>query len=135
MKQYDYSSNKIIENLNSISVEMSVLNWFESANKNPSTVDGISNLFYMSSLIGHEGSHWGNNIKGTGNTRLLNHFLNNERQPEHGDALEFKLLNGIYRNAKPNPGLNIGSYNWISSYLIDYVKKNFKTLSNIFNSN
>ena len=132
---YDYSRTFDKADLNSISIEKQVLAWFEKADKNPDTVAGLSNLFYMASLIGHESAHWGANIKNEGSLRLLNAFCNPiDYNSEHGKAFEYRMYNlGIYPKAKPGWGLDSGNYGKnISTYLIDYVTKKQQMLSNIF---
>ncbi|WP_449397458.1 hypothetical protein [Chryseobacterium wanjuense] len=52
------------EDLNSISIDIvKVLNWYEKANKDPNTITGVANIFYMTALVGHEAAHWGNQMK------------------------------------------------------------------------
>ncbi|PIF45765.1 hypothetical protein CLU96_2777 [Chryseobacterium sp. 52] len=69
---------------------------FENTDKDFSTTNGVINLFYMTSLMGHEGSHWGNNIKGPGNVDILNKYKNNVGVPEHGRTFEFRMLQSMY---------------------------------------
>lgn len=56
--QYDYTEVPIRENLNRISISTDVLNWFEKADRDPNTLQGVINIFAMTGLIGHEGAHW-----------------------------------------------------------------------------
>jgi hypothetical protein len=49
---YDYSRTFDKADLNSISIDKTVLTWFEKADKDPNTVAGLANLFYMVSLVG-----------------------------------------------------------------------------------
>ncbi|ANF49251.1 hypothetical protein A0O34_01165 [Chryseobacterium glaciei] len=130
--QYDYSVSKFKGDLNNISIDKGVLDWFEKANKDAKTIDGVVNLSYMTSLIGHEGAHWGNNIKGPGNSNILDKYKNSDGIPEHGKAFEFKMLQSIYPKAVPGGGLDSGNYNNISKYFKAYVQKNFQILSNIY---
>ncbi|KQM52312.1 hypothetical protein ASE55_19660 [Chryseobacterium sp. Leaf201] len=133
--QYDYSVTHYKEDLNRISINKEVLEWFEKADRNPNTVSGLANLFYMSSIMGHEGAHWGSNIKNAGSLSILNKYCNPiDGIPEHGKAFEFRMYNlGIYPKAKPGWGLDSGNYgNNISKYLKDYVQKKQQILSNIF---
>lgn len=62
---YDYSGSFAKEDLNKISIDITkVLDFYEKANRDPNTIEGIANIFYMTSLVGHETAHWGNQIKG-----------------------------------------------------------------------
>jgi len=127
--QYDYSVSHYIGDLNSISIGNTALNWFEKANKNPNTVEGIANLFWMSSLVGHEGAHWGHNIKGP--TQEMNSFINIFQ--EHGDAFEFRIFMKDFPGVKAEPGyLQVGAYNSLPYNLTQYVKIHYNTLSKIF---
>ncbi|WP_449387126.1 hypothetical protein [Chryseobacterium lineare] len=91
----------------------------------------------MSSVIGHEGAHWGSNIKNAGFLSILNKFCNPiDGVSEHGKAFEARMyiLNlGPSVNEKPRWGIDSGNYGSnISDYLKYYVKKNQKILSNIY---
>ena len=134
---YDYSGSHAKEDLNSISIDIvKVLNWYEKANRDPNTKDGVANIFYMTALVGHETGHWGNQIKGPSGAELnfLHKFNNTAGEPEHGNAFEFKLFNGLYPKAVVANGiLDIGHANTnLSKYLYNYVSTNFKILSSIF---
>ena len=133
---YDYSGSHAKEDINTVSVDIDkVLNWYEKANKDPNTIAGVANIFYMTAVVGHEAAHWGNQIKGpTGEgLNFLHNFNNLAGEPEHGNAFEFKLLNGLYPNAKVGNFLYIGhASSGLSQYLNNYVSTNFKMLSNIF---
>ncbi len=123
--------------MNSISIDKTVLAWFEKADKDPNTLAGLTNLFYMASLVGHESAHWGANIKNAGSLDLLLKFCNPKNGvSEHGKAFEARMyiLNfGPATKEKPRWGIDSGNYGSnISDYLKFYVKKNQKTLSNIF---
>ncbi|HAO05557.1 MAG TPA: hypothetical protein DCQ50_00960, partial [Chryseobacterium sp.] len=135
---YDYSISFAKEDLNSISIDITkVLNWYEKANKDPNTIQGVANIFYMTALVGHESAHWGNQIKGPigDNVSFLRKFNNTAGEPEHGEAFEFKLFNTLYPKATVSNGiLHIGQPNNLSKYLNNYVSKNFQMLSNIFQS-
>jgi hypothetical protein len=127
--QYDYSVTGMKEDINSISIDIpDALNWFEKADKNPNTLKGLTNLFSMAALVGHEGSHWGSGVNGNPNKQFMSIFLQ-----EEGNAFEFKLYNNLYPDAKVAPGiLHNGHPNNPSKYLKNYVQQNFQTLSNIF---
>ncbi|MDQ0593709.1 RHS repeat-associated protein [Chryseobacterium ginsenosidimutans] len=132
---YDYSRTFDKADLNSISINTEVLAWFEKADKDPNTVAGLTNLFYMVSLVGHETAHWGANIKNAGSLKILNVFCNPvDGATEHGKAFEARMYNiGIYPNGYPAWGLDSGNYGSnISKYLIDYVTKKQQMLHNIF---
>ncbi|WP_312177618.1 hypothetical protein [Chryseobacterium sp.] len=135
---YDYSVSFAKEDLNSISIDIDqILNWYENANRDPHTLQGVANIFYMVALVGHETAHWGNQIKGPAGANLifLNKFSNTDGRPEHGEAFEFKLFNGLYPKATIANGiLHLGHPNNLSKYLNNYVSKNFQMLSNIFQS-
>lgn len=135
---YDYSGSNAKEDLNSITIDINkVLNWYEKANKNPDTLEGVTNIFFMTAIVGHETSHWGNQIKGPQGEGLifLHKFNNQAGEPEHGKAFEFKLFQSLYPKAKVSYGvLEMGHPNQLSKYLNNYVLQNFKTLSNIFKS-
>ncbi|WP_415326314.1 DUF6443 domain-containing protein [Chryseobacterium sp. MMS23-Vi53] len=134
--QYDYTNSPIPENLNKISIATFVLDWFEKANKNPNTIEGIVNLFFMSGVIGHEGAHWGNNIKGASKDMqgFLQNFVNDEGRPEHGNAFEYRIfMNDIKGVAPANGRLDMGQINSFPYNLKEYSRIHFKTLSKIFN--
>ncbi|WP_228463086.1 RHS repeat-associated core domain-containing protein [Chryseobacterium cheonjiense] len=135
---YDYSGSFAKEDLNSISVDITkVLNWYENTNRDPNTIQGVANIFYMVALVGHESAHWGNQINGPTGKKMvfLKKFSNTPGQPEHGEAFEFKLFNGLYPKATIGNGiLHIGQPNNLSKYLNNFVSKNFQMLSNIFQS-
>lgn len=134
--QYDYSTSAISENLNSISIATFVLKWFETTNKNPNTLEGITNLFFMSSVIGHEGAHWGHNIKGPSKDMqgFLQNFINDEGRPEHGNAFEYRIFKNDFKGITPANGhLDIGQIDNYPYNLKEYSRIHFKTLSKIFN--
>lgn len=119
------------EDLNKISIDITdTLNWFEKSNKNPTTVDGVTNIFFMASVIGHEGSHWGNQIyRAKGDMGNFISKFNNE----HGNAFEFKLFQNQNPKATIAPGiLHSGHAPNFFKHLKNYVLQNFQTLSNIF---
>jgi hypothetical protein len=130
--QYDYGWSKYNGDLNSISVAILYINWFEKANKNPNTIDGVTNLFYMASLIGHEGAHWGFQVKGPNETtkKFVSKFDN-----EHGNAFSYKMFINSFPNTPALPGyLGIGDAlnGGFPFNLTEYVKRNYNNLSNIF---
>lgn len=43
---------------NTTAIDASLLDWFEKTNRNPQTVEGLTNLMYMSAVIAHETAHW-----------------------------------------------------------------------------
>ncbi|WP_370899826.1 hypothetical protein [Chryseobacterium gossypii] len=129
--QYDYTMSHHKDDLNSISISNTVLTWFEKANKDPKSVEGITNLFLMSGLIGHEGAHWGHNIKGPG--EAMNNFINNFNG-EHGEAFEYRVFKNDFKGVEPAKGhLQMGQIGATSYNLTQYIKIHFNTLSKIFN--
>ena len=136
---YDYSGSFAMEDLNTLSVDIvKVLNWYEKANKDPNTINGVANIFYMTAVVGHEVAHWGNQIKGPKGEgwNFLCNFKNLDGEPEHGEAFEFKLFNSLYPKAVVGNGiLHIGHANSsLSKYIYNYASKNFQLLSDIFKS-
>ncbi|PZT99969.1 MAG: hypothetical protein DI622_22080, partial [Chryseobacterium sp.] len=129
--QYDYAMSHHKDDLNNISISNMVLNWFEKANKDPKSVEGITNLFLMSGIIGHEGAHWGNNVKGPG--EAMNNFINNFNG-EHGEAFEYRVFKNDFKGVEPAKGhLQMGQIDSIPYNLTQYIKIHFNTLSKIFN--
>jgi RHS repeat-associated protein len=129
--QYDYAMSHNETDLNNISISTSVLNWFEKANKNPNSVEGVTNLLLISGLVGHEGAHWGHNIKGP--TEAMNNFINNFNG-EHGEAFEYRVFKNDFPGVSPmNGNLQFGQIGSVPFNLIQYVKIHFNTLSKIFN--
>ncbi|WP_318847160.1 RHS repeat-associated core domain-containing protein [Chryseobacterium sp. JV558] len=128
--QYDYAMSHDKDDLNKISISNNVLNWFEKANKDSNSIEGITNLFFMSGIIGHEGAHWGHNIKGNSS---MNDFLN-IFNGEHGEAFEFRIFKNDFKGIEPTKGyLQLGQINAVPYNLTQYVKIHFNTLSKIFN--
>ncbi|KPH13820.1 RHS repeat-associated core domain-containing protein [Chryseobacterium sp. ERMR1:04] len=110
--------------INLVRVNNEVLDWFESANRDTKTLEGIKNLFYMTTLIGHEVNHWGEATGGR--VPFSKTGLGSMGYNDAGDYFENKLLNDTYKRGIGNAGS--------SSPGIDaYVKKNFNVLYNIFN--
>lgn len=52
--QYDYAVSKYKGDLNRISISTNVLNWFEKANKDSNSIEGLTNIFFLSGIVGHE---------------------------------------------------------------------------------
>ncbi|WP_435522869.1 hypothetical protein [Chryseobacterium indoltheticum] len=118
--QYDYAMSNHKGDLNSISISNTVLNWFEKANRDTNSLEGITNLFLMSGLIGHEGAHWGNNVKGP--TSAMSNFIKNFNG-EHGEAFEYRVFKNDFRGVSPANGhLQFGQIDSIPSNLTEYVK-------------
>nr|WP_262385551.1 RHS repeat-associated core domain-containing protein [Amniculibacterium sp. G2-70] len=115
---------------NTAGVQLALLDWYEKANKNTNSVEGLSNLLYMSLLIGHETTHWGDSL---GKRKIpyetVANFIQAEfgyRPTDVGNYFEFLYLDKA-------PGAGIGHYNTeISAYVKGYVTKNFKSLQSIF---
>ncbi|SHF44472.1 DUF6443 domain-containing protein [Chryseobacterium takakiae] len=132
--EYPYAHSQDKRLINSIIVDTDVLNWFEGANRNSKSFEGVVNIFYMVMVIGHETSHWGNWTKRTirfensGAPELFG-------STEIGYFFEYSTLKSVYPNYPVRSGLNIGNFgNNISEQLKGFVKKNFSTLSNIFSN-
>ncbi|OCA73709.1 hypothetical protein BBI00_04835 [Chryseobacterium arthrosphaerae] len=104
---------------NMAAIDTPVLAWFEKANRNPQSIEGLTNLMYMSALIGHESAHWGDDIKRTvkyGSTGL------GATYGDVGNFFEQRAFGG-----------RMGSYSvGISGSIRNYVKANFKLLQSIF---
>ncbi|WP_185290880.1 RHS repeat-associated core domain-containing protein [Chryseobacterium lactis] len=104
---------------NTAAIDTPVLAWFEKANRNPNSVEGLTNIMYMSALIGHETAHWGDDIKRTvkyGATGLESRF------GDVGNFFEERAFGG-----------RMGSYSvGVSGSIRNYVQTNFKLLQSIF---
>lgn len=104
---------------NTSAIDIPALDWFEKANRNPQSVEGLTNLMYMSALIAHETAHWGDDIKRTvkyDSTGL------SAKYGDVGNFFEHKAFGG-----------GIGSYqNGISGSIKNYVQVNFILLQSIF---
>ncbi|WP_299183718.1 RHS repeat-associated core domain-containing protein, partial [uncultured Chryseobacterium sp.] len=129
---YPYADKKYMPK-NLIRVSTEVLDWFEKANKDPNTIEGITNTFWMVMLIGHETGHWGDWTKRNvmfKDTPLVEEFGN-----EVGYYFEYKTMSSTFQNVPVKNGLHIGNYGPnISEIFKSFIKKNFKNLSNTFNS-
>lgn len=76
--------------LNTAAIHSGLADWYEKANRDPNTLEGIANIFYMTCVVGHETAHWGNQIKGPTGEELdfLHKFDNKAGRPEHGEAFD-----------------------------------------------
>ncbi|MEN4761408.1 hypothetical protein ABEG63_13805 [Chryseobacterium sp. C39-AII1] len=70
------------------------MDWFEKANHDTTSVDGLKNIFYMSTLVGHEINHWGESA-GT-RVRFEKTSLGSLGYNDAGDYFENKLLKDTY---------------------------------------
>ncbi|WP_410369584.1 hypothetical protein [Amniculibacterium sp. G2-70] len=105
---------------NTAAINTPVADWFEKANKNSTTIEGITNLLYMSSLIAHEAAHWGDDVKRTFK------YKNTGLETKFGDVGSF-FENRAF-------GGYIGSYNGNNfGFITNYVKSNFQLMLQIFN--
>lgn len=111
--------------INLVRVNNEVLDWFESANRDTKIFEGIKNLFYMTTLIGHEVNHWGEATGGR--VPFSKTGLGSMGYNDAGDYFENKLLNDTYYKR------GIGNAGSSSPGIDAYVKKNFNVLYNIFN--
>lgn len=104
---------------NTAAIDIPALDWFEKANRNPQSVQGLTNLMYMSALIAHEAGHWGDDVKRT--VKYDGTGLSG-RYGDVGNFFEHKAFGG-----------GIGSYqNGISGSIKNYVQANFILLQSIF---
>ena len=103
---------------NLVRVNIDTLNWFKSANRDTTTVEGITNVVQMIGFIGHEINHWGFSVGNNSSFRAKN------LAGDPGDYFERKLMNGRQRIG--NPGAPSDSFN-------SYIKQNYNTLFKIFN--
>jgi len=122
---YPHSAQPKSYPVNMVRLNTNVLDWFQGANRDTSTKEGLTNVFYMAALVGHEINHWGEAagrrvpFESTG--------LQKSGYNDAGDYFENKLLKDTYYKrglgdpGKFKPGLNI------------YVEKNFNLLYNVFN--
>ena len=104
---------------NTTAIDTPLLDWFEKANLNPQSVEGLTNLMYMSAVVAHEAGHWGDDIKRTvkyDSTGLSSKY------GDVGNFFEHKAFGG-----------RMGSYSdGISGSIKNYVKTNFTLLQSIF---
>ncbi|MBW3521815.1 hypothetical protein [Chryseobacterium sp. NKUCC03_KSP] len=104
---------------NTAAIDTPVLDWFEKANRNPQSVQGLTTLMYMSALIAHEAGHWGDDVKRTvkyDSTGLSTQY------GDVGNFFEHRAFGG-----------RMGSYqNGISGSIKNYVQTNLILLQSIF---
>ncbi len=104
---------------NTSAIDISALDWFEKANRNPQSIEGLTNLMYMSALIGHETGHWGDDVK---RTVKYDSVGLSTQYGDVGNFFEHRAFGG-----------GIGSYkNGISGSIKNYVQANFILLQSIF---
>ncbi|WBV59928.1 DUF6443 domain-containing protein [Chryseobacterium camelliae] len=104
---------------NTTAIDTPVLDWFEKANRNPQSVEGLTNLMYMSALIAHETAHWGDDVKRT------------VKYDSTGLSTKYGDVGNFFENRAFGGG--IGSYqNGISGSIKNYVQANFILLQSIF---
>ena len=101
--------------INLIRINNEVLDWFQSANRDTKTFEGIKNLFYMTTLIGHEVNHWGEATGGR--VPFSKTGLGPMGYNDAGDYFENKLLNDTYYKR------GIGNAGSFSPGIDAYVKK------------
>ncbi|SUX48488.1 DUF6443 domain-containing protein [Chryseobacterium indoltheticum] len=104
---------------NTSAIDISALDWFEKANRNPQSIEGLTNLMYMSALIAHETGHWGDDVK---RTVKYDSVGLSTQYGDVGNFFEHRAFGG-----------GIGSYkNGISGSIKNYVQANFILLQSIF---
>jgi len=104
--------------INLVRINVDTLNWFKTANRDTKTIEGITNIVQMTSIIGHEINHWGVSAGTNSPFRRLN------LDGDPGTYFERKLMN-TPQTVGP-PGKPTESFN-------AYIRQNFKTLYKIFN--
>jgi hypothetical protein len=114
---YPYGSNPKAP-INLIRMDMNTLEWFKIANKDTTTIEGITNIVQMIGFIGHEINHWGVSA-GTDSS-----FRRSNLAGDPGDYFEKKLINSYQKIG--DPGRPSNAFN-------AYIKQNYKILYNIFN--
>ena len=97
---------------NTSAIDTPLLNWFEKANRDTHSIEGLTNLIYMSAVVAHESSHWGDDIKRTvkyNDTGLSSNY------GDVGNFFENRAFGG-----------RMGSYSsGISAHIKNYVQNNF----------
>jgi len=118
--------------LNTTGVQLSLIEWFEKANKNTNSVEGLSNLLYTASVIAHETAHWGEDLgKRKVPFETIADFMQKNNKPRPNDVGGYFEYNAF---GSGSTGIGIGHYNTtISTNINDYVRANFKLLQSIFN--
>ncbi|WP_165571982.1 DUF6443 domain-containing protein [Chryseobacterium vrystaatense] len=128
--QYDFAETKDKMDINKISIDKTVLNWYETANLDTNSLEGVTNIFWMVMLAGHETSHWGDHTKR--NIRFIDTPIAQEFNNEVGVFFEFRAMRSTFPNTKVKTSLYMGNHGTkISEIFKVFVEKNFKTLSNI----
>ncbi|OVE59399.1 hypothetical protein B0E34_05635 [Chryseobacterium mucoviscidosis] len=117
--------------LNTAAIQTALANWFEKANKDTNSIEGLSNLLYTSAVIAHETAHWGDDLgkRKSNYEDIANFMLKNQgfRPTDVGNFFEYKAF------GRGEQGIGIGHYNTeVSGNIINYVKANFKLLQSIF---
>ncbi|WP_052248485.1 DUF6443 domain-containing protein [Chryseobacterium taiwanense] len=115
---YPYGSNPR-QPINLIRMDINTLNWFKTANKDTTTIEGITNIVQMAGFIGHEINHWG--VSAETNSS----FRTKKLGGDPGDYFERKLT-GSWTQKIGDPGVPSNAFN-------AYIKQNFNTLYKIFN--
>lgn len=117
--EYLYGGITESDTRNTAAIDTPVLSWFENANRNSNSVEGLTNLMYMSALIAHEVSHWGDDVKRTVK------YSTTGLQSTYGDVGNFFEQRAF--------GGSMGSYsNGVSGNIKNYVQVNFILLQSIF---
>ncbi|MCY0968143.1 hypothetical protein [Chryseobacterium wangxinyae] len=116
---YPHTEHPTSYPVNLVRINDGVLNWFQNANVNTSTFEGVRNVFYMASIIAHEITHWGDEAGRRSSKHIgTGHF-------DVGFKFERALLGGSV----------LGSYDYgFKPGLNNYVKNNFTLLQQIFKS-
>nr|WP_317125048.1 hypothetical protein [Chryseobacterium daecheongense] len=128
--EYPYARLEDKSLINTISADEKVLDWYEKANKNTNSLEGVTNTFWMIMTIGHETGHWGDWTKRTvrfKDTQIAADFSN-----EIGLFFEYRAMRSTFPNVKEQSSLYIGNYGPnISEIFKTFIKQNFKSFSNI----
>ncbi len=117
--------------LNTAAIQTALANWFENANKDTDSIEGLSNVLYTTAVIAHETAHWGDDLgkRKSNYEDIANFMLKNQgfRPTDVGNFFEYKAF------GRGEQGIGIGHYNTeVSENITNYVKANFKLLQSIF---
>jgi len=104
---------------NTAAIDTPLLNWFEKADLNTKSIEGLSNLMYMTAVIAHETAHLGDDTK---RTVKYNDTGLSSTYGDVGNFFEIRAFGG-----------RMGSYSsGVSGYIKNYVRANFNLLQSIF---
>ncbi len=117
--------------LNTSAIHTALADWFEKANRDTNSIEGLSNILYVTANIAHETSHWGDDLgkRKSNYEDIANFMLKNQgfRPTDVGNFFEYNAF------GRGSQGIGIGHYNTeVSDTITNYVKANFKLLQSIF---